>query len=279
MLAFVTTVHVLLQPSGFSTGDALERTVRVAEGASESVAWDLSTTAAGQQSLVAKAWIEGGPTDGVRQNVEVQAHARELHYKGAGEIVGGASVQIVKRNDADPAAGGVKITLSPTIGTALYGALDSLIGYPYGCVEQTMSRFLPAMVVGRSVEALGVLRPDLKKKIPEIASRSFAKLEEMQHPDGGWGWWTYDQSEPFMTAYVLDGLHEASAAGYDPNPFLRDRALEWAVQFPDALSAAAYAGNQFLPVLLVGPDGGPNSVLSWAGAHRSWRRGGGQPAP
>ena len=41
------------------------------------------------------------------------------------------------------------------------------------------------------------------------------RLYQYQHPDGGWGWWQTDDSQPFMTAYVLAGLVQAKAAGYD----------------------------------------------------------------
>ncbi len=45
------------------------------------------------------------------------------------------------------------------------------------------------------------------------------------------------------------------------------------VLFPDALSGAAYGGHVGLPVLLVGPDGVPNAVLTWMRAHRGTVRG------
>jgi uncharacterized protein YfaS (alpha-2-macroglobulin family) len=32
------------------------------------------------------------------------------------------------------------------------------------------------------------------------------RLYAYQHNDGGWGWWKDDQSDPFMTAYVVSGL-------------------------------------------------------------------------
>jgi len=36
----------------------------------------------------------------------------------------------------------------------------------------------------------------------------------MQHGDGGWGWWENDDTHPFMTAYVVNGLDLAEKAGY-----------------------------------------------------------------
>ncbi|MFH4090174.1 hypothetical protein WAJ00_19865, partial [Acinetobacter baumannii] len=34
----------------------------------------------------------------------------------------------------------LRIELAPSIGGTLFGALDYLVDFPYGCVEQTMSR-------------------------------------------------------------------------------------------------------------------------------------------
>ncbi len=41
------------------------------------------------------------------------------------------------------------------------------------------------------------------------------RLYTYQHDDGGWGWWQTDDSHAFMTAYVLAGLSQAKAAGFD----------------------------------------------------------------
>ncbi len=41
------------------------------------------------------------------------------------------------------------------------------------------------------------------------------RLYAFQHDDGGWGWWKDDQSDPFMTAYVVSGLTWAKQGDYD----------------------------------------------------------------
>ena len=40
----------------------------------------------------------------------------------------------------------------------------------------------------------------------ESSPRASIVCTPFQHDDGGWGWWKNDQSDPFMTAYVIDGL-------------------------------------------------------------------------
>jgi uncharacterized protein YfaS (alpha-2-macroglobulin family) len=42
------------------------------------------------------------------------------------------------------------------------------------------------------------------------------RLYAYQHNDGGWGWWKDDQSDPFMTAYVVSGLTLAKQNDYQP---------------------------------------------------------------
>jgi uncharacterized protein YfaS (alpha-2-macroglobulin family) len=51
----------------------------------------------------------------------------------------------------------------------------------------------------------------LQTKVEKGRNRLYA----FQHPDGGWGWWKDDESDPFMTAYVIDGLTLAKEAGYE----------------------------------------------------------------
>jgi len=107
------------------------------------------------------------------------------------------------------------INLNSSIAGGIFGALDYLTSYPYGCTEQTMSSFLPNIVVAQAMKDLKlpatVNTPELQKKIHAGMDR----LMDYQHEDGGWGWWKEDQSLVFMTAYVVSGLGQARAAGYD----------------------------------------------------------------
>lgn len=92
------------------------------------------------------------------------------------------------------------------VAQALTG-LGYLIDYPYGCVEQTMSRFLPAVVVREATRKTAIqLPPDAAAKLPQVISQGLARLYRFQHDDGGWGWWEHDPSNDGMTAYVVHGL-------------------------------------------------------------------------
>ena len=110
----------------------------------------------------------------------------------------------------------LRVNLSPSAASSMIGALDELIGYPYGCVEQTMSRFLPTVVVADVLKELNVPFDQAKREeLPKMVEQGLTRLRTLQHEDGGWGWWEHDETNPFMTAYVMYGLTVARTAGYE----------------------------------------------------------------
>lgn len=136
-----------------------------------------------------------------------------------GKNVKGAQVELELPKDAIPKATRMEILLSPSIAGTMLENLDYLITYPYGCVEQTMSSFLPALTAKRVFSRLGIKDFVLEKKVPVIVRKGLTKLYEMQHSDGGWGWWKNDKTHPYMTAYVVRGLKSAQRTGFAINRY------------------------------------------------------------
>ncbi|MCL4796632.1 MAG: alpha-2-macroglobulin [Bryobacteraceae bacterium] len=121
--------------------------------------------------------------------------------------------------DSLPHARSLEIQVTPSVAGALFGALEYLAGYPYGCVEQTMSRFLPSVVVSQAFEALKLPPPENPEELRKKVTAGLDRLYNFQHEDGGWGWWQNDESDGFMTAYVAAGIQQAALAGYRVNAY------------------------------------------------------------
>lgn len=126
-----------------------------------------------------------------------------------------------------PYSRSVEISLTPSVAGAILGALEYLTSYPYGCTEQTMSSFLPNVLVSQAARRLKLQANLDEAELARKVSAGLARLYEFQHPDGGWGWWQTDDNDAFMTAYVLVGLKEAQAAGYPVRAEVVQRAAVW----------------------------------------------------
>ncbi len=200
-------VRVALFATGVDFEGRSSLTFRVRAGAEQAIRWELMARRPGRATVQAKAWVEGGPSDGVEATSKILAAGRLTPSRCSGRAEGSAT----ERFDwADAGGSGwAHVTITPDARWAMVQALDGLIDYPYGCLEQTLSRFVPAVVAGRLVQAGSV--PPFRRQ--EVAS-GFARLSAMQSPQGGWGWWGGDKPDPIMTAMALEGLAYAQQAGF-----------------------------------------------------------------
>ncbi len=113
----------------------------------------------------------------------------------------------------DAKSGSLNVELDPSLAAAMMDALDALENYPYDSTEQILSRFLPNLVTYSTLQAFGIESPDLKARLDRTLNEGLQHLLTLQNMDGGWGWWQEDESDAYITAYVLFGLVKAREAG------------------------------------------------------------------
>ena len=163
-------------------------------------------------------------TDGVETNLPIRPHGREVITAFAGEVTDKNPETEVVRLDPKTVAELSRLTvhITPSLAGSLVGATDYLIGFPYGCTEQTMSRFLPDLLVERVLKLHGMADVKRQEQLPRMVRAGLNRLYRFQHEEtGGWGWWEHDPDDAWMTAYVLYGLATARAEGY----LVTDKAL------------------------------------------------------
>ncbi len=149
----------------------------------------------------------------------------------------------------------VSFSLSPTLAGTILKSVDDLVAYPYGCVEQTMSRFLPAIIVANTFKELQIpLKERTTKELPDVIKKGLKRLYSFQHGDGGWGWWESDKTHPYMTAYVVYGLSLAKLAGYEISEEVFRRGRENLLQQLKSISKEEQTTIAFMFYSLVTAD-------------------------
>lgn len=107
------------------------------------------------------------------------------------------------------------------------GKLDALLGYPYGCMEQTVSKSFPLLYFANLAREL---EPEaLAKSSPEAqAQQGVTRALSMQLPSGGFGMWPgSDTEQEWASVYASHFLLEASKAGYQVPAKALEQALVW----------------------------------------------------
>jgi hypothetical protein len=179
--------------------------------------WEIEVPRPGRPEVTVYAKGASGLSDAMALTLPALPHGRERVEWRTGGVQQTETERLSVRRDAIAGTADLRIRLSPSVAAVLFGALDYLAQYPYGCTEQTMSAFLPDVVVARALQELQLPYPELEKKLPDMVRKGCDRLYRFQHDDGGWGWWRYDDSDPWMTAYVVFGLLTAKQAGFYVN--------------------------------------------------------------
>src|SRR5690606_19154178 len=109
----------------------------------------------GTATITASARTESD-TDAVELPIPVLPYGLRRESGTSGSIAGAGegTAEVLVPDTANAAGRSVRVTLAPSLAGSLLGALDFLTSYPYGCTEQTLSSFLPNLLVTRALTEL-----------------------------------------------------------------------------------------------------------------------------
>jgi alpha-2-macroglobulin len=190
-------------------------------------------------------------SDGAERKIPVEAYgidalaAVNARVRGDGAVL---NFDLPEQRDVGNTTAVVQV--APNLALGLIDALPYLIEYPYGCTEQTLSRFVPAAIVKRTLEGFGLsaqeplarafggITPEARAalfdadhtsidELDQVTAAGVARLSQAQRSDGSWGWWPSSSSDTWMTAYAVWGLSLARDAGVELEPGMLDRGSEW----------------------------------------------------
>jgi len=212
-------VKVKFRTTNVSIAGESEKTINIPSNSEQRLDWNIKVdNPYGEAKLYAEA-LTNEESDAVEIKVPLQPKGLEVIQPLVADF-SEDNVSEKKYIDipygTDLRSTNLKFSVAPSLASTILSSLDELAGYPYGCVEQTMSRFLPTVVVASAFKELNApINEATKKDLPKMVDAGLKRLYGFQHSDGGWGWWNNDATNPFMTAYVIYGLSVAKGAGYD----------------------------------------------------------------
>jgi len=235
-------------------------TFTVAPEGEQRVDWWFAVTRSGSVSIRATARSER-ENDAVTMTFPALEHGVEKFTAQSGSFTGvggkpasGGAAEMSFRvpEDRNVDTANLTVVVNPTVAGVLLESLPYLADYPYGCVEQTMSRFLPTVVVKKTLTDLGFSLADLgvdpSRQVPagywgrlEVQKRKvlreedltkaieqgLSRLKDFQRSDGAWGWWKQGSADLRMTAYVVRGLGLARQAGVEVDMNMLQRGAQF----------------------------------------------------
>jgi uncharacterized protein YfaS (alpha-2-macroglobulin family) len=238
------TVAADLAPAGGERTSLTPAKAMIGPNGSAPVYWDVIAPRALSVTVTMRAVTADGRGDAVNLTLPVNAFFEDVPYANYQPITSTQAITVALPPDVVRQFDELVIEVEPSLAASIDSGLEYLVGFPYGCVEQTMSSFLPDVVVMRLIKQLGLdLRPGFREQLGAMIESGLQRLYGYQHNDGGWGWWKDDESNPSITAYVLYGLHQMELGGRAIDARVRDNAAQYLVRWLRSTAIDAPIGS------------------------------------
>ncbi len=225
--------------------------ILVPAGETARVDWLVRSSGAGTGRLVLRATSPGG-SDALDKPLPCIPGGVDSLVARAGRVGPSGELALVLDVPGQRVREATEFTVdvAPSLAVTMLDALPYLVEYPYGCTEQTLSRFLPAAIVAHTLQQRGLSPDDALSRtyggierehaaathpkpgaglaaLDDAVAQGMRRLIDFQHGDGGWGWWKEGDSDRWMTAYVVWGLSLARDAGVDVPGDALQRGVAW----------------------------------------------------
>ncbi|MDD4097700.1 MAG: alpha-2-macroglobulin family protein, partial [Lentisphaeria bacterium] len=239
------------------------QTVVIAAGAEARADWRVKAVREGE-AVVRMFALAQAESDAMEQRFPVKVHGIDKTVAATGFLrpeQTSAQVKLVIPAERRPETTRLTVRWSPSLALAMLDAIPYLLDYPYGCTEQTLNRFLPAVLTRDTLRRLGLNLADLQKQranlnaqelgdpdtrrqqwqrtgrdpvfsedeMDKMTAAGVRDLCAMQCADGGWGWFSGwgERSWAHTTAQVVHGFRLAQTAGVDIPEAALQRGVAW----------------------------------------------------
>ena len=270
------TVKVSLELDGpqLAAIDGAAQTVEIAAKSEARVDWRVRALREGEATVRMRA-DAGDDGDAVERKLPVRVHGM-LRQDAWSRVVESdqpsANIDIEVPAERRPDQSKLTVRFSPTIAGAVVDAIPYLASYPHGCTEQTLNRFVPAVIARQMLKDLKIDLAEVKAKrnnlnpqelgnaadraaqwkqwqgnpvfdsleMEKMVAKGIERLMTMQNSDGGWGWFSgyRESSYPHTTAVVVHGLLTAKANGAEIPEAMLNSGTDWLTAYERKQSAA-----------------------------------------
>ncbi len=187
-------------------------TVEISRGGSAVVRFPATALTSGHATFTFRVSMEGH-SDAVKIKIPVERPmALNKKVLSRGNSDGKSRVALSWGDEVIEKESRLEVTVDRTGLSELAPSLRYLVEYPYGCLEQTLSRLIPLLKVKDLAGSMDI--KDLKgPRLRKFIKLGLAKVVRHQHDDGHFSLWPGGGTYPHLTVYALFGLSEAKRAG------------------------------------------------------------------
>ena len=207
--------------------EASQQTTQAAAGAVARDLWALEVTGASQEAQFTFTARGREDSDGLRLRTPVQYFGFAQSLTAMVDSLQQPEQPFDLPPGVDLSRSSVEVHVAPSLAAVAMGAIGFLEAFPHACVEQTLNRVLPKVLLHEALRGLGGSMPQPLDDYAPPVQQVINQLASLQNGDGGWPWSRNGQSQPHISAMVTHGLQQMEQAGFSVNRYTLRRAYQY----------------------------------------------------
>uniref|UniRef100_A0A7V3RHS4 Alpha-2-macroglobulin n=1 Tax=candidate division WOR-3 bacterium TaxID=2052148 RepID=A0A7V3RHS4_UNCW3 len=190
-----------------------KKSIILAPNGSEEVLFDFIAEKTGSAVFKFNAWM-GEEKDALKLIIPVKSPPFTEAVATFGSTTDSVLEGIIVPDNIYENTGGLEILLSSSILAGMKRGIEHLLDYPYGCLEQRLSRILP-LIVGEDIINQFKLAPVTGKELRDSVQKVLDEVPQYQTYNGGFLYFKEGCCPcPYLSAYTMFVLKRAFDAGY-----------------------------------------------------------------
>lgn len=183
--------------------------ITIAPNTTQNAIFDLQATAPVTDAKQKVTALAKGDADAIEKPVTVRPNGKEVVETQSNLFEKEAAFDVNFPANAFPNTRRAEVKIYPNMFSHVAESVEGLLKRPYGCGEQTTSSTYPNLMILKIEKDLKQnIAPNIKSQARDYLEEGYKRLLNYQ-TDTGFGYWSGNEPNAALTAYILRFLHDA----------------------------------------------------------------------
>ncbi|MCK4233117.1 type II secretion system protein GspG [candidate division WOR-3 bacterium] len=207
--------------------DDAEKSVNLKENEVSVVYFRLRAKDIGRYSLTMKA-IGSEMSDAIRREIEIVPDGKKFESIVSDRLDGKITKTVYIPETSIDGSGKIFIRIFPGMVSQVVEGMESMLGMPFGCFEQTSSVTYPNILVLDYMREMKKITPEIEMKAEQYINVGYQRLLSYEVKGGGFEWFGNAPANRLLTAYGLMEFYDMSKV-FETDPNIVTRTQRWLI--------------------------------------------------